>query len=238
MKKTTKVFLLSQIVCSARGCRTSVKDIRHGTCRQHAPCRQVLDDDSILWNPELCSICKSKVAVVENDQATKEDRRNCKMQLKAWARGFHENRPGHPFLIAEKWRAMLFPKTQPRMVYSGPSDALTQDVVIQIEHLDVANENMEDADQDPLSLEELLKEPSNPSSFPGFGSKKSRDDDEVSQVSTIPSMAPTTFQEGPIEEEEDLDSPATKPAVPDAAMGAIPKVMSGPPGFLPAHHKA
>ena len=139
-----------------------------------------LGDDSILWNPELCSICKNKVAVIEDDQATKEDRRSCKMQLKAWARGFHKNRPGHPFLIAEKWRAMLFPKTQPRMVYSGPSEAITQDVVFQIEHLDVANENMDDL-QDPLSIEDLLKEPSNPSSFPGFGgSKKSWDDDEAS----------------------------------------------------------
>ena len=144
-----------------------MKDIGHGTCRQHAPCRQVLPDDSILWNPELCSVCSSKVTVVNDDRAPKEDRRLCKIQLKAWARDFHKNRPGHPFLIAEKWRQMLFPKTLVRMVYSGLADSVAQDVVIQIENLDMANENMEDVEkEDPLSLEELLKDPSNPSSFP------------------------------------------------------------------------
>ena len=128
-KKTNIVFLLSQIVCSARGCRTSVKDIGHGTCRQHAPCRQVMDDDAILWNPDQCSVCREKVSIILDESAPKKARSTCKMELKAWGRGFHKNRPGLPFLTEDKWRVMLFPKTDKVMVYSGPNDKPTQDIL-------------------------------------------------------------------------------------------------------------
>ena len=133
---TNEVFLLSQIVCTTPGCRTSVKDIGHGTCRLHAPCRQVMPDESILWNPDQCSICSEKVALILDETAPKQSQSTAKMELKAWGRGFHKNRPGFPFLTEEKWRIMLFPRTDKSMVYAGPNDKATQDVSAQLDSLE------------------------------------------------------------------------------------------------------
>ena len=134
--RETNKFLLLQIVCTTPGCKTSVKDIGHGTCRLHAPCRQVTLDEQILWNPDQCSTCSGKVAIVLDDRSPKQAKTTAKAELKAWGRGFHKNRPGLPFLTEEKWRLMLFPRTDKVLVYSGPNDKPTQDVSEQLDSLE------------------------------------------------------------------------------------------------------
>ena len=86
--------------------------------------------------------------VLDNPAPSKEDKRFAKVQLKAWARGFNKNRPGAPFLISEKWRAMFFPKTETRFVWSAtpapPVPPVSEEVAITLSHLDVNNEEMID----------------------------------------------------------------------------------------------
>ena len=100
-------------------------------------------DGCVIWNPEACVTCREKLEVIENPEAPKDDKRTCRVMIKAWARGFNKNRPREPFLSSEKYRAMFFPKTEERFVWGAipkPSAPATPDeVTITLSHVDLHN---------------------------------------------------------------------------------------------------
>ena len=119
---------------------------------------------------------------------------------------------------------MFFPKTESRFVWKAPAaPPVSNEVTITLSHLDVNNEEMIDL----MTEEELLRDPSNPSTFHGFEDRPAPQDDAASVSSSIPSEAPTATV-------DDLLEPATSGSEASAAhaTGAIPKKrLSGLPGF-------
>ena len=196
-----------------------------------------MSDGCVLWNPEVCVTCREKLEVIENPDAPKEVKSACRVALKAWARGFSKNRPGEPFLTSEKFRGMFFPKTEARFVWGtaparpapAPSTSaplpttMPEQVTISLSHVDLSNEEMVDL----MTEEELLREPSNPSTFRGFDDKKQHQDDTASVISSIMSEAPTAYPDDTAATESEA---SVEQSGDPSSTGAIPKV-NPPPGF-------
>ena len=155
-------FFLSQKNCAASTCGASFRGIGHDMCRSHAACRTRCDK-AMVWNPELCGVCTPLTNQYSDPTTARTLKREIGKMIRTWVRGFQKNNlPTDPYLAAEKWRRMFFPRASKKSV----AVTMPEEVLTGLKSLDVNTVDMEEI---PKEVEDQLLNPktSDPS-FSGF----------------------------------------------------------------------